>query len=136
MEIAWAQVPTAQFECVDAHDFSPPNGTPYDAVVSEFCFLNGHGRRALRKGIERMIDWIKPGGYLVFATMAGKYEYTKSEWNEGFQVAVTTFEKDEYLDIIKGAGVEVLGTEEMEYQAQGSPLTEPHLFIYGRKNEN
>jgi SAM-dependent methyltransferase len=133
VDLARQQVPLATFRVADALLYDPePAGTRYDAVTSYFAFLACMTRPRVREAVARISSWIRPGGYFVYGTVPGDFDGTVIEWM-GRQVPVTSFVREEHLDILRENGLEILHWEVIKFQPHADSSEEEHLYVYAQK---
>lgn len=130
VEVSRQQVPAATFHLTDAQNYEP--GTQYDAVTAYFALLDEKSRKEVKEVIGRIYSWIKPGGHFIYATVRADCDQERGEWM-GRTIVMTSFPREEWLEIMKEKGFEILQWKESEYQPHAETSEEPQLFIYARK---
>ncbi|MFJ3903771.1 class I SAM-dependent methyltransferase [Streptomyces sp. NPDC090025] len=132
VELARSQVPGARFEQADVRTHRVPDGS-FDAVCAFFPLLM-MTRAEAGAALERMAGWLRPGGYLVSATVPADVAGVRIEWM-GRGVEVSSFAAAEYVRRLReDCGLEVLHHEISRFRPEGG-LAEPeeHLFCYARR---
>jgi len=130
VSIAREQVPAATFEVANAIKYEP--GMQFDVVTSYFAFLDSVSRPQIKEILGRIASWVKPGGYFIYATVPGDQNEERGPWM-GRMITLTTYPVEDYLEILKGSGLEILHSEEDKFQPHAKTWTEDQLFVYARK---
>ncbi|MEU6623866.1 methyltransferase domain-containing protein [Streptomyces litmocidini] len=130
--LARAQVPGAVFEQVDVRDYDAPPGG-FDAVCAFFPLLM-MSRAEASAALERMADWVAPGGYLVSATVPADVDGVEIEFM-GRPVRVSSFSAEEYVRTLReDCGLDVLRHEVSVFRPDDeSAVPEEHLFCFARR---
>ncbi|KAK0647196.1 S-adenosyl-L-methionine-dependent methyltransferase [Cercophora newfieldiana] len=141
LEEAQKNVPGGKFQKVNTLEFNPPDNT-FDAVCLMFSLLIDVTQEHIRKGIANMYRIVKPGGVLVFGTVAVEGEKVDIIWM-GRPINVSSLSPEEVVKTIKKVGFEVIKNEEMKYFPERAPQVgickadeiwpEPLLWVYARK---
>ncbi|MFG2873688.1 class I SAM-dependent methyltransferase [Streptomyces sp. NPDC048337] len=131
VELARSQVPGARFDEVDVREFQAPSGS-FDAVCAFFPLLL-MGQEEVGAMLERIADWLAPGGYFVMATVPGDLRDEEVEWM-GRMVVVSSYSTEEYLRRIRQLGLEVVHWSTSTFHPDSeSAGPEDHLFCYARR---
>ncbi|MBW5485923.1 class I SAM-dependent methyltransferase [Streptomyces bambusae] len=131
VELARDRVPGARFELADVRTYEAPRGG-FDAVCAFFPLLV-MSRPDVEASLERIADWVAPGGHFVMATVPADIEDVDIVWM-GHKVRVSSLSADDYLRRLDELGFEVLHSEVSTYQP-ASELAGPeeHLFCYASR---
>ncbi|MEU4658698.1 class I SAM-dependent methyltransferase [Streptomyces sp. NPDC023723] len=130
VELAARQVPAAAFRCADIRDLPLADGS-FDAVCVYFALLQ-MDRAEQRDVVRRLTRALKPGGYLVLATVPLDVEGVEGFFM-GQPVRVTSFAAADLTAVLDGAGLEVLDQEELLFTPEHpDALPEPQLFLHCR----
>ncbi|MFF8574453.1 class I SAM-dependent methyltransferase [Streptomyces sp. NPDC015140] len=131
VELAARQVPEATFRCADIHDV-PLDDASFDAVCVYFSLLQ-LDRREQAALIGRLTRVLKPGGYLVLATVPLDVEGVDAVFM-GQPVRVTSFTAQALATVAEEAGLEVVAEEAALFTpAHPDARPEPHLFLHCRR---
>ncbi|KAM7190864.1 S-adenosyl-L-methionine-dependent methyltransferase [Naviculisporaceae sp. PSN 640] len=132
--------PNAKFEKLDFRDFNPP-AESYDAVTAYFSLIAGVTQEEIKQTLKRMYGFVKPGGFLVWATVPIAAENLELKWM-GKLTIVSSLSPEDAVRAVKDAGFEVLEESTSQYLPraveagiceEGDVWEEPHLFVYARK---
>ncbi|MFD3722053.1 class I SAM-dependent methyltransferase [Streptomyces sp. NPDC058674] len=131
VSLARGRVPQARFEQADVRTYEP-GGADFDAVCSFFPLLM-MDQPEVAAALERMASWVRPGGYLVLATVPGDIRGLDIEFM-GHRVTVSSLSTEDHLARLAAQGLEVLHHRTELFQPAGG-LAEPeeHLFCYARR---
>ena len=141
LQAARARVPKASFEQQDVRTFDKPENT-YDAITQFFTLLVDFTKDDIRYTIRKFHQWLKPGGYLVFATVPIEGNNYEFKWM-GRQVRESSLSTEEVLAFAEKIGFEVVYHKESHFTPKAVEAgicgpddvwEEPHLFIYARKS--
>ncbi|MFD3807831.1 class I SAM-dependent methyltransferase [Streptomyces sp. NPDC058611] len=129
--LARGRVPQARFEQADVRSYAPGEAG-FDAVCSFFPLLM-MDQPEVAAALERMASWVRPGGYLVLATVPGDIRGLGIEFM-GHRVTVSSLSTGDHLARLAAGGLEVLHHRTVLFQPAGG-LAEPeeHLFCYARR---
>lgn len=132
--------PNAKFEKLDFREFNPPAAS-YDAVTAYFSLIAGVTQAEIRDTLKRVYGFVKPGGYLVWATVPIAAENLELRWMGNLTI-VSSLSPEDAVQAVKDAGFEVVEESTSTYLpkaveagicAEGDVWEEPHLFVYARK---
>ncbi|NYH79993.1 SAM-dependent methyltransferase [Actinopolyspora biskrensis] len=132
IELARKRVPGARFELTDIRDRDfPPES--FQAVGAFFAFLT-LSRAEIRTMLERVRQWLAPGGTLALLTVPGDIEQLVVPFL-GYPLRVTSFAAEQWPELLEQAGLEVLSTRSEPFvpTGRGSADTERHLLLSARK---
>lgn len=131
VELARRQVPKATFRHQDARTLELA-ASSMDAICAFYPFLQ-MPRSDQRDLLAKIAHWLRPGGYLLAATVALDVEGAAGQWM-GHEVEVTSFAAEAFTELLEASGLEVLRTEQMEFTPDSAlAITEPQLFVYARR---
>ncbi|MFC8569675.1 class I SAM-dependent methyltransferase [Streptomyces sp. NPDC057245] len=131
VELATRQVPEAVFRCADIRDVPLDDGS-FDAVCVYFSLLQ-LDRREQTELVGRLVRSLRPGGFLVLATVPLDVEGVDAVFM-GRPVRVTSFPARRFVALAEEAGLEVLEQEaSMFTPAHPDARPEPHLFLHCRR---
>lgn len=132
VDLARRQVPGARFEQCDVRGFTAP-AEGYDAVCAFFPLLM-MDRAGAADALRRMASWLKPGGFLVGATVPADVADVEIVWM-GRRARVSSFSAEEYLRLLREeCGLEVLHSAVSQFRPdEPSATVEEHLFCYARR---
>ncbi|MFD4260136.1 class I SAM-dependent methyltransferase [Streptomyces sp. NPDC058534] len=131
VELAARQVPAATFRCADIDDV-PLEDASFDAVCVYFSLLQ-LDRREQTELVGRLARVLKPGGYLVLATVPLDVEGVDAVFM-GQPVRVTSFTAQALATVVEEAGLEVVAEEATLFTpAHPDARPEPHLFLHCRR---
>ncbi len=129
--LARGRVPQARFERADVRTYTPGEAG-FDAVCSFFPLLM-MDQPEVAAALERMASWVRPGGYLVLATVPGDIRGLGIEFM-GHRVTVSSLSTEDHLARLAAGGLEVLHHRTVLFHpAGGLAEPEPHLFCYARR---
>ncbi|MFD3329878.1 class I SAM-dependent methyltransferase [Streptomyces sp. NPDC058701] len=129
--LASGRVPQARFEQADVRTYTPGEAG-FDAVCSFFPLLM-MDQPEVAAALERMASWVRPGGYLVLATVPGDIRGLGIEFM-GHRVTVSSLSTEDHLARLTAGGLEVLHHRTVLFHpAGGLAEPEPHLFCYARR---
>jgi ubiquinone/menaquinone biosynthesis C-methylase UbiE len=128
LNLARQNVPTGSFLHGDAGSVAFP-AAAFDAVISFYTLE--HIPRAEHKTIlQRILQWLRPGGFLLISLEAGDYEAVMGEWL-GVPMFMSCFDPETMKRLVVEAGFELLETA-IETQVEGSNEV-PYLWLLARK---
>ncbi|MCY0950089.1 class I SAM-dependent methyltransferase [Streptomyces sp. H27-S2] len=129
--LARGRVPRARFEQADVRTYAPGE-VGFDAVCSFFPLLM-MDQPEVAASLERMASWVRPGGYLVLATVPGDIRGLGIEFM-GHRVTVSSLSAEDHLTRLTAQGLEVLHHRTVLFHPAGG-LADPeeHLFCYARR---
>ncbi|KAG8531937.1 uncharacterized protein KY384_003573 [Bacidia gigantensis] len=148
IELSRKQVPTATFEQCNMLSYSPPPGSFGGATASLSLFELT--RAQLTTMVANWARWLRPGGYLLIATMGAEdVEGTREEMYDedgecasgipftfmGSRVYLTLFTKKGWERLLEGAGFEIVETQRDLFSPpkEAKCDEEKHLFLIARK---
>ncbi|KAL7943684.1 S-adenosyl-L-methionine-dependent methyltransferase [Trichoderma barbatum] len=140
LSAARQSVPSATFELIDARNFRPEEAS-FDAVTSYFALLVDISHDEIRETMQKVFDWLKPGGLFVLATVPFDIERAEETWL-GRKTLLTSMSEEKYTAVLKQVGfvmehseVEIFRPKAAEAGicAEDEVVEEPQLFIYARK---
>lgn len=131
VQLARERVPAAQFRQEDARTFRSEPGS-WDAVCAFFALLI-LSRTQLDACLQRLADWLAPGGNLVFA--AALADVAEAEVNFfGNPVRVSSYQEEGYLRRLRDAGLRIERTEIVRFTPDDPDADpEPQLFCCASK---
>jgi SAM-dependent methyltransferase len=127
VDLARAQVPSAEFLCADVREWtSAPES--WDAVCAFFPFLQMS--RADTEGVLADIArWLVPGGYLALVTVPMDAEDVPVEFL-GRPVFLTSFAAPDLVRRVEAAGLRIVGTHSEVFEPdKPGAVAEEHLLI-------
>ncbi|WP_329560950.1 class I SAM-dependent methyltransferase [Kitasatospora sp. NBC_01266] len=131
VDLARAQVPGARFERVDVRCVSGEPGR-WDAVTAFFPLLQ-MPRADLDATLERIADWLAPGGLFVFATVPFDAEDAQVQWM-GRRVRCTSYPAEAFGQLLHKVGLDVVHEQLSVFQPDFPGMgPEEHLFLYAVK---
>ncbi|SFT75789.1 Methyltransferase domain-containing protein [Actinopolyspora lacussalsi subsp. righensis] len=132
IELARQRVPGARFELTDIRDRDFPPGSLH-AVVAFFSFLT-LSRAEIRTMLERVRDWLAPGGVFALLTVPGDIEQRVVRFL-GYPIHATSFAAEQWPRLLERAGLEVLrdSSEPFVPTGRSSTETEQHQLLLARK---
>ncbi|MEY9946028.1 class I SAM-dependent methyltransferase [Kitasatospora sp. GAS1066B] len=131
VDLARSQVPGARFEPGDVRTVAYASGS-WDAVCAFFPLLQ-MPRSDLDRTLERIADWLVPGGHFIFATVPFDAENLPVEWL-GHHVTATSCPAKVYLERLRDIGLEILHDQLSFFQPDFPAMgVEQHLFAYARR---
>ncbi|WP_067542057.1 class I SAM-dependent methyltransferase [Nocardia crassostreae] len=131
VELARRQVPEAVFQHADIREFQVEPGS-LDAVCAFFPLLQ-MTRAEIDAALQRMASWLRPGGYLVLATIPAEVEQIDVVFM-GHPARVSSYAATEFPDLLDRAGLEVLELRERGFVPDHpDAVAEQHLFVYARR---
>ncbi|MEU8895605.1 methyltransferase domain-containing protein [Nocardia sp. NPDC048505] len=129
VEVARKQVPGAEFHQADVREYE---AAEVDAVCAFFPLLQ-MTRAEIDAAIRRMTGWLRPGGYLVLATVPADIEQIDIVFL-GRPARVSSYAEPSLLKVLEAAGLEVLESRQSVFIPDHEPAApEPHLFVYCRR---
>ncbi|MEV6626472.1 class I SAM-dependent methyltransferase [Amycolatopsis sp. NPDC051106] len=131
VELARTQVPAARFEVGDMRELSFEAGT-WDAVTAFFSTLQ-LSRADQETMLGRFAAWLKPGGFLVFATVPADVDGVDIVFL-GHPVRASSFPADVLAEKLRAAGLEIVREEQALFvpdHPEAGP--EPHVYFTARK---
>lgn len=131
VELARRQVPGARFEQADVRDFAAADAS-WDAVCAFFSLLQ-MPRRDLDATLRRIAGWLAPGGAFVLAAVPVDIEELDIEFM-GQPLRVTSYPTERYLELLRGAGLEIVDVRTDRFQPDYPGMGEEEdLFVYARR---
>ncbi len=129
--LAQSQIPGAVFHQADVREYHCEPDS-FDAVCAFFPLLQ-MTRSEIDSSLRRMAGWLRPGGYLIAATIPADIEQVDIVFM-GHPARVSSFATAGFLDRLRSAGLDVLESRESTFTPnhQGAH-PEPHLFVYCRR---
>ena len=140
IEDARKKVPKASFQKVDVSDYKP-GAESLDAVTVYFSMIASVTQDQIRKNIENIYGWLRPGGVFVFATVPVAGNNMTIRWM-GHPVVVSSLTVEDTLAAVRDVGFNVVHHEASNFLPHGAEAgickaeevwEEPHVFIYARK---
>lgn len=128
VELARRNVPNGRIIHADLGALDFPAGE-FDAVVS-FYTLEHLPREPHRQILDRIHDWLRPGGLLLFSYEAGEIDDVTGEWL-GVPMFFSTFDTGTITRLVKEAGFEIVETE-TETQLERDREV-PYLWVLAQK---
>ena len=128
VELARQNVPAGRFIHGDLAALDFPDGS-FDAVVS-FYTLEHVPRERHGLILERIHDWLRPGGLLLFSYEAGEMNDVTGEWL-GVEMFFSTFDTETMTRLVKQAGFEIVDTD-VETQLERDRKV-PYMWILAQK---
>ena len=128
VDLARKNVPQGRFIHGDFASLDFRNES-FDAVVS-FYTLEHLPRQQHGQILERIHDWLRPGGLLLFSYEAGDMNDVNGEWL-GVPMFFSSFEPKTLKGLVRKAGFEVLETD-IETQLERNREV-PYLWILAQK---
>ncbi len=112
IELARAAVPQATFICADVAEVElPPDG--FDAVVS--LFMLGHVPRTEQpRVLERVVDWLRPGGLALLTMATGGSDGVEPDWL-GAPMYFSSWPADENRRLLRATGLELVDERVIEH---------------------
>jgi SAM-dependent methyltransferase len=133
VELARRQVPGASFELADVRAYETPAGS-WDAVCVFFPLLQ-MSRDDIDTTLRNVATWLRPGGYLVLATVPADVEGLEFEWM-GQPVVATSYSTEAYTERLRATGLELLHVQVSTFQPDHAGTgPEEQLFIHAQKPE-
>ncbi|GAA3309528.1 class I SAM-dependent methyltransferase [Streptomyces cinereospinus] len=131
-DLAARQVPGAAFRCADIRTLPLADGS-FDAVCVYFSLLQ-MARPEQSALVGRLARAVRPGGYLVLATVPLDVEDVEAVFM-GQPVRVTSFGAEEFAALAGRAGLTVLRQDRAVFTpAHPEAVPEPHLFLHCRRD--
>ncbi|WP_069162218.1 class I SAM-dependent methyltransferase [Nocardia altamirensis] len=131
IDTAKRQVPGATFYQADVREYSVEPSS--SAAVCAFFPLLQMTRADIDASLARMASWLRPGGYLIFATVPADLEQVDIVFM-GHPAVVSSYAAPDLLDRLRGAGLEVVEARETTFTPDYEGATpEPHVFVYCRR---
>ena len=134
------RVPNASFEVADIKSWTPSQS--YDVIAVYFSLISNVTQDEIRQTLQRIYEWLKPGGLFVFATVPVPANNAEIKWM-GREIVVSGLGVEEFGQWFRKVGFEIVKEEESKFMPKGveAGLTdkeedvweEGHLFIYARK---
>jgi cyclopropane fatty-acyl-phospholipid synthase-like methyltransferase len=140
LEVARKQIPLATFERIDFREFTTEPAT-YDAITSYFAFLVAMPQDQIREMIQKIYNWLKPGGLFAFGTVPADIEHLPAKWL-GTDVILTSMSEDQYANCFRETGFTIVHQKASVFvpKAVEAGLCKPEetgeehqLFIYLKK---
>jgi SAM-dependent methyltransferase len=126
--LAGRQVPEATFRCVDVRELPLENGS-FHAICVYFSLLQ-LDRAQQSALVARLARALLPGGSLVLATVPLDVEGVEAVFM-GQPVRVTSYARDDLVEMVTGAGLTVLAEENLLFTPDHpEAVPEPHVFLY------
>ncbi|MFC9287780.1 class I SAM-dependent methyltransferase [Streptomyces sp. NPDC057052] len=126
--LAARQVPGATFRCVDVRELPLEDGS-FHAVCVYFSLLQ-MDRAEQGVLVGRLARALVPGGSLVLATVPLDVEGVEAVFM-GQPVRVTSFARDDLVEMVRGAGLTVLAEENLLFTPDHpEAVPEPHVFLH------
>ena len=131
IDLARQNVPSGNFQQGDVGsvDFSSAS---FEAVVS-FYTLEHIPRREHQAILERIYQWLRPGGLLLFSIEAADLDDVTGEWL-GVPMFFSIFPPETMRAMVKAANFEILETA-IEVQFEGETEI-PYLWILARRRDS
>lgn len=131
VRLARQRVPAAQFHQEDARTFRSEPGS-WDAVCAFFALLI-LSRSQLDACLQRLADWVAPGGHLVFAAALADVAEAEVSFF-GSPVRVSSYPAEGYLRRLREAGLRI-EHEQVTWCTPDDPDAdpEPQLFCCASK---
>ncbi|GHA87303.1 class I SAM-dependent methyltransferase [Streptomyces termitum] len=131
VELASRQVPDASFRRADIRTL-PLDDASFDAVCVYFSLLQ-LDREEQRETVRRLVRALRPGGYLVLATVPLDVEGVEAVFM-GQPVRVSSFAAADLVAVAEEAGLDVLESEETLFTPDHpDAVPEPHVFLHCRR---
>lgn len=140
LSAARQSVPSATFEQIDARKFEAEEAS-YDAVTSYFALLQDISHDEIRETIQKIFNWLKPGGFFILGTVPVDLEFTSAKWL-GKRAILTSMSEENYVAALKQVGFVIEFSEVENYTPKAveagicdedDVVEEAQLFIYARK---
>ena len=128
VEAARRNVPDGRFIHADLGALNFPDGS-FNAVVS-FYALEHIPREQQGHTLERIHDWLRPGGLLLFSYEVGEMKDVTGEWL-GVPMFFSSFNPETLAGLVRRAGFEVVETD-IETQLEREREV-PYLWILAQK---
>lgn len=134
VELARRQVPSATFHHVDLRDFTTAPAS-WDGICAFFALLH-MTREEIDGSLCRLAGWLRPGGYLVSATLPWDVENAPENFL-GQRFRTSSYTADDFLDRIRRAGLEIVHSELSALFTPNDPdgVQGRYLFAYSRRPE-
>ena len=131
VELARAQVPAARFEQADVLEL-PDTAARWDAITVFFPLLQ-MPRTDLDTVLARVARWLRPGGWLVFATVPSDLQDAELAFM-GRPVRVTSYPAAVFGQRLRAAGLQILHEEITTFQPDfPDEPAEDQLFLYAHR---
>ena len=128
IEQAARNVPGAKFVCADARTVTFPDGH-FEAAVSLYTF--DHVPRQEHRGLlERLYQWLRPGGLLLLSIEDSDQPGIVAEWL-GVDMYFSMFGADATRQLVRDSGFDIEHTD-LETQTEGDTDI-PYTWILARK---
>ncbi|KAL7905150.1 hypothetical protein GGI35DRAFT_472012 [Trichoderma velutinum] len=138
LSAARKSVPAATFQQIDVRKFEP-EAASYDAVTSYFALLVDISQDEIRETIQRVFNWLKPGGFFILGTSPVDFEFAPEKWL-GKKALMTSMSEEQYVTAFKQAGFVIEFSEAEKFMPKSveagicdEDMEELHLLIYARK---
>lgn len=140
LSAARQSVPSATFEQIDVRKFEAEEAS-YDAVTSYFALLVDISQDEIRETIQRVFNWLKPGGFFILGTVPVDLEFASEKWL-GKRTLLTSMTEEHYVTALKQAGFTIEFSEVENFMPKAveagicdedNVVEEPHLLLYARK---
>ncbi len=131
LELAREAVPEATFRRADVTDLDDTWG-PYAGVVAFFSLLM-LPRAEVAATLRLLHTLLEPGGHLVLAMVEADLDDVQLAFL-GTPVRLTGYPRTQLLQVVEGAGLEVLDVRDHTYAPAGAEAApETQLFVYARR---
>jgi ubiquinone/menaquinone biosynthesis C-methylase UbiE len=141
LQDAESKISNAKFLKADVFQISLPSDT-YDAITVYFSLAVASSQEVIRLQIQRMYQWLRPGGVLVLATVPNSRERMTDSFM-GRKFLASNLSREEYLSCIKAVGFDIVYQDVSSFKPEAAAKArictaeeikeEVHLFIYARK---
>ena len=128
VEMARRNVPKGRFIHRDLGALDFPDGS-FDAIVS-FYTLEHLPREQHGQVLERIHDWLRPGGLLLFSSEVGEMNDVTGEWL-GVPMFFSSFDPETLTGLVWEAGFEVLETHIETQLEQHSEV--PYFWVLAQR---
>lgn len=141
VEAARKQVPQAEFQQIDVHDYTAPPAT-FDVITVYFSLITGFSQEEIRQTVRKIYDWLKPGGLFVFMTAANQGDNVQKRWM-GRVMVKSSLPSQDMLEWIRKVGFEVVHCAADKWTPEKAVLLglckpedvfeEEHQVVYAKK---
>ena len=137
------KVPDAKFDKISVVEYKP-DAASFDAITAYFSMIAETTPEQIRRNIENVYSWLRPGGLFVFSTVPLAAENLAIKWM-GQPVVVSSLEAEEAVNWIQKVGFEIVHHGVSVFTPKGAEAgicakedvwEEPHLFVYARKPQD
>ena len=128
VEMARRNVPKGRFIHGDLGALDFPDGS-FDAIVS-FYTLEHLPREQHGQVLERIHDWLRPGGLLLFSSEVGEMNDVTGEWL-GVPMFFSSFDPETLTGLVWEAGFEVVETDIESQLEQNSDVS--YLWVLAQR---